>query len=380
MTTPPSNTYVADDANEITLSRILSALLYYGKQVLRLWWLVVLGAFFAIAFTLYRVYTTPTKYTSEVTFTINEDSGGGLLSGASALTSLLGSSSASYNVMKLIELVKTRKIVANSIFKRVEIDGESDYIANHLIRIYEYHERWGEGENEALYDFVFTRDISTTPLEDWTREEKIALKALHSKIRGSEDNPGLLTAEEGDGGILRIAVTSLHHDLSLELSEIIFEELSNFYILEATQRQRRTYMIAKAAADSLKAEIEKYERSRAAYADRTLSLQLSSAGLKGTQLAREATEASLKYAEIAKNVELSKFSLQSATPFIQVVDLPIGPLKPIRPKMTVEVLIFTIVGIFMVTVGIILFTIVRDNWPSNNDDHSVLDDESTAVA
>ena len=340
--------------------------IYFIKAVISKWWLIAVGVLIAALLTTYRVLTTPSTYQADLTFTINEDTGGGLLSSLGGITSLLGSSTASYNVLKLLELVKTRQIIVPVMFQRIEVEGQSNFLANHIIDLYEYQEAWAEDPENPLIGFYFERDLTQVPQIEWTRLESRAVQIVHKKMVGTAEVSGLLTAEDSEGGILSISVNSRSEELSLAVANLVYEELSEFYVNESTNRQRRTYELALATADSLKAEMEKYEQQRAAYSDRSLGVQYDVARLRQQQLQREATEAALKYSEIAKNVELSKFTLLNSTPFIQIVDRPLGPLRKQEPDLVFQVILWSIVSAILIAVVVVVRRIVLDNLPSSD--------------
>ncbi len=60
----------------------------------------------------------------------------------------------------------------------------------------------------------------------------------------------------------------------------------------------------------------------------------------------------LVYGETLKNREIASFSLDTKTPFIQAIDLPVIPLKSIQPSWIKAILLALMYG-FVLGAGII---------------------------
>ena len=167
------------ESDEITLKELILKVREYWREVWKNRFLVLLiSALFASIF-LWRAWIAPVVYLAELTFMVNEDEGGGLGGVASILGQfgLGGGSSGKFNLDKILELSRSRKIVSQVLFEEIEVDGKVDYIANHIIDEYAFHEDW-EDDTKGLKDFYFING----EFEEFGRVENRALKLVYTKV------------------------------------------------------------------------------------------------------------------------------------------------------------------------------------------------------
>src|SRR5688500_539856 len=151
----------------------------YFREVLCYWYIPSALALLVAAYQVYKYYQHVPLYSATITFLVDEDEGGG----SSALTGMLSQFGlgsvrpARYNFDKILELSRSRRVVQESLFSKITIDGKEDFLANHLIRIYEFHNNIGDGEGT----FYFTHDS----LALFSRRENEVLKSIYHFIIGS---------------------------------------------------------------------------------------------------------------------------------------------------------------------------------------------------
>ncbi|MDG1434802.1 MAG: hypothetical protein P8Q41_12365, partial [Saprospiraceae bacterium] len=68
--------YIEED--EITLKELIIKVQEFFQEVLKNWRLVILITIPFVLYFFYQTYKTPITYTSELTFMMNDDEGGGL--------------------------------------------------------------------------------------------------------------------------------------------------------------------------------------------------------------------------------------------------------------------------------------------------------------
>jgi tmRNA-binding protein len=323
----PQQEYYQDD--EITLKELILKIQEYWQEILKNWKLIFLIIIPFVAFFFIRAFLTPATYSAQLTFMVNEDEGGGGFGGVSAILGQFGfggGGQSSYNLDKIVELSKSRKIIQMALFEKVNINGNEDYLANHLIKEYKFHKKW-EKDTAGLHKFLFNPDS----VKLFSREENKALISLHSLIVGGEEKKGLLSSSYGDEtGILNITCITTSEELSIFFAEKIYEKLSWFYINNATEKQQKTFSLFKAKADSLQIALNSAQYRLLQFDDRSRGLMLKQSGAEKIRLQQEVQKLILVYAESYKNQEVSDFALKNETPFIQEIDKPISPIEPNR--------------------------------------------------
>lgn len=333
----------------LSLGEVVGIIQAYLQELIRNWKLIAIILFLFGCMGLIKALNTPNTYTAKLTFMVNDDEGG---RGGGAISGLLGQfgfssgSGGKFNLAKILELTRSRIIIQEALFEKKKINGQTDFLANHLIRIYEYHEKWAG--HESLNDFLFHQDSFLL----FSDTENQVLKILHGQIVGSQQHKikGCLDVSYGaESSIMTFSLESLNQDLSLILVDVIYENLSRFYIEKSIEKQELTYQIMKHKADSLlsSANNKQYQLLKFYDSNRTVSIQRFNA--KRLQLERDVQILNVAYGEALRNLGVSEFSLKNATPFFQKIDFPIPPLTPSMNlfKIIKSVLIHLVIGGFI---------------------------------
>ncbi|MEO6130990.1 MAG: hypothetical protein ABIQ02_04020 [Saprospiraceae bacterium] len=333
--------------DEASLKDWLITIREYGHESFRYWYIPVLFALLVAGYQLYRYVRYDPVYPAKITFSVDEDEGGG----SSGLSSVLGQFGLGgvrptrYNLDKILELSKSRRVVQQTLFNKITAGGNEDYIANHILRIYKLNIPDPSASKEVS-PFYFTHD--SIPAFD--RKENEALLKVYNFIIGPPDQPkkALMTADYNeDTNIMSITATTTDEVLSIELAKRMFESLSNYYITKAIEKQVKTYKIVSAKRDSVLAVLRSVEYQLANFKDTHRNMLMRTDNVAELRLQRELTAMSAMYAEVLKNTEVADFSLRNKTPFIQVIDAPILPLVPALLSLPRLLLIGLILGGFI---------------------------------
>jgi len=290
----------------------------YFLEVLRYWYVPAFFALLLIAYNVYKYSIYVPVYTARVTFSVDEDEGGGQ-AGLSGMLSQFGLGNvrpARYNFDKMIELSRSRRVVQQPLFSKITIDGKEDYLGNHVIRIYGFDKKG-----------YFTHDS----IPAFSREDNDRLIWLYRFLIGSIDNPDksiLATTYNEESNILSLTATTRHETLSLTLAQLMFQSLSDYYINKAIEKSLKTFKIVSTKRDSILGELRSKEYQLANFKDRNRGLLMRTDQVGELRLQRDVAALSAMYAEVLKNTEVADFSLRSKTPFIQVIDAPIAPINP----------------------------------------------------
>lgn len=360
---PVQQNYIEDD--EISLKDLLLKLQEFWRELWRYWWIIVLITIPIAALMIYSAINSDSIYPTKLTFMIEEDSGGGLgaLGGLAASFGFGGSSGGSYNLEKMLELSRSRKLVQSVLFHKDNIQGENDYYANHLIQLYEFHKKW-EDDTTGLKNFTFLHD--SIPIFKY--HEYNALKQLHGLIVGDSEKGinGLLSSSISETtSIMTLSINTLDEKLSISILEDIYETLSKYYIEKAIEKSAHTYNTMKFKTDSIQTELRNAEYALANIKDTQKGLIK-----RKDQLAEFRLEAKIKmlytvYGEALKNLEVAEFGLRDQTPFIQPIDLPIPPIEPENKSILKSIIISCLLGGFLGGGFIIGRKIIRDALSEN---------------
>jgi len=349
--------------DEISLKELILKLQEFWYELWRNWWLIILFCIPVLAYNLYKHSTFVKEYTAQLTFMVNEDEGGGGLGGVSSVLGsfgLGGGSGGEYNLEKMLSLLKSRKIIQEVLLKRVKLNGEEDYFANHIIKLQGLHENWSDpGEGTDLSNFLFTRaDIANFDIR-----ENTALKYIHTHLIGNTHSsiPAKLKSTiSEDTGIMEISIDTEDEQLSIRLIEALFDRLSTYYVDKSIEKQLNSYNIVSAKADSIQTELRNSEYALANFMDKNRGLYNRKDQLQQFRLEAQVKMLGTAYAKVIEQKEIAEFSLNDQTPVVQIIDYPISPIEPSKSSLVKNIILSLLIGGFLGGFIVVARKILRD--------------------
>lgn len=345
------------DSDGISLKDIIRYVREYSSEVWSKKWRIM--CFSVVITTMYVAYNITRKpvYEGKLTFMVNDDEGGGM-SGVGAILGEFGlgggGGGGNHNYNKILEISTSHNLLSKVIYDSASISGTKDLIGNHIIDLYFLNDVWME--SAELRDFRFVSTTETSELDSKReRRTNIATKNLVSLLRGNPKEPESkklvsLNFDE-ESTILSLYTTTNNPELSVVIAEILYKELSKFYINKSIERQQSTYDALSFKADSLYDLLVGSEVSLANYIDRSKGVMLLKYKLPEARNQRKMEMYGAMYAEVLKNQQTAEFLLHSQTPYFQILDVPILPLNN---SATLSKIVSVIVFIVLVVLGVLI--------------------------
>jgi hypothetical protein len=338
---------------EITLRGVILFLIKYAKIVRRRWYIVALSCLLFSSYNLYNAFKAKWKYNANLTFMLNDADKGGMGGIGSLLGQFgLGGGGGEGNLDKIVELSRTGRILKSAIFSKATIDGRTDFFANHIIRAMNLHEEW-KTDTTGLPNFLFTHG----EFEQFNRVENHATNDILDLLNAKKD-PLFQCGYAKLTTIFSMTIVSPNEELSIQLVRKIFENLSEFYVMKTTERERQTHDVLRAQKDSIYAVMRGKEVSAARFQDFNRGLVLQSEKVKGDQMQKDAQIATLAYGEMLKQFAIADFALKNNTPFIQPIDMPAAPLDRKKDSKRKALMLGFSIGLLLSIGGIIIVHIV----------------------
>ncbi len=341
--------------DEISLKDLILKVRDFILEIKANFLIVAISCLLASVFVFFKHKTTPVVYNATLTYNLHNSSNSG-----SSFPGILGSfglgGGGNENLDKLLELTKSHRILKPVLFQKITIDGKNDFIANHIIRIYDFENTyWPETSLEK--GFYFQNEHS----ENWSIEANKAFKTTYSHTIGHEDFRGLFsTSYSEDSGIAKISSSSLSAELSVGLTNNIFIQLDSFYVKNTTEKEQLNVDVLKSKTDSLYKELKATEYNLASFKDNSLRLQRKTDLMKTAQYEGKIRMLYAALAKATENLELADYSLRHQTPFIQVIDEPLLPLSPSKPSLKKRLVLGIFFALFFSVLFIVLRKIYRD--------------------
>lgn len=306
----------------INFKTVVTKISALKKYLLSKWKFIILSFLFggALGFTI-SFFSTP-QYVAESTVLIGASKGG--LGGALRMAQSLGigigggGDGMTFSTENAADIVKSNRILINTLLATVEIDGKKDKLANFYLDWFGMREKWIEKKKKALIDFKFT---GKEAFKLTFREDSIMQKIL-PRFKGKS------IAVKGDikTSMVDIAVTTKNEKFSYYFAHELLEAISHFYLDESIAKEKRTFQMMQDKTDSIYTEMTTRERALARIKDQSFRNVMMQGMVPQLQLQRDIEILNVMYSLALKNVEMARMTMTEKQPVFQIVDEPVLPL------------------------------------------------------
>lgn len=310
----------------------------------RKWKLVLLFALIGVALGIaYSLLKSP-QYTATITFVTdldqNQATGASAYAGLAARFGLdLGLDNGGNGLFagdNIFDLMKTRRMLQNTLLSRVTIDGRQDLLINQYIEAARLKKKW---RNKSFHTGLsFQMDSSAL-----TRSQnKVISEICKLIIKKNLDFP--LKPEAGSNSSLMAATfTSANEQLSDYFLTKLVDNVATYYVNTTTQKARYSLEVLTRQLDSVRTQLYGAMSSVATFQDKNLNLVRQGPRVQQQKSSLRMEVNSAIYQQLVSAVETARMNLQKETPLFEIVDKPILPLEKHRPGL----LICIIVGGFL---------------------------------
>ncbi|GDX51672.1 hypothetical protein LBMAG27_07190 [Bacteroidota bacterium] len=345
---------------EISFKNIFSSLKNNFRYILRKWWILLLsiiigGVFGYLVSVMYGV-----SYSSNCAFTVQgQSASSSLLNSALSLASTLGISgkpgSGSYDNTFFANLIKSRRIIKESLLKEEVIDGKKRLLANHYINFFKLNEKW-EGD-KRLNRFNFKNNS----FNKLTRLEDSVLSLVYNMIL---DNNFIVTAST-DAPFNNAKFVSPNLNFSKTMMKNLIENTNSYYMTEMYYMNNKSLLIAERRVDSLANAIKQLDGYVAKLKDNTNNVVKQSGFLELNDAIRNQGLLNIQYSSAVSNFELAKVTLMTATPVLEIIDDPLFStevilIDPLGAIIVGAIVLFILTILFLIVLKIIKSSIEKE--------------------
>lgn len=340
---------------ELTFKELLLAIKSYWTFFISRWYLFLVAIVAFVGLMVFLANKQESLYVAPLTFVVEGSGSGGGGAGGVLGQLGLGNGEQNNNIDRIIQFAYSHQVIAPSIFDSISVDGKNRLLANYLIDLYGYHEKWKE--SSQLNGFLF--DSSSLSTEDAV--ENRVYKKLHDLIVNNKSNGALLSFSADEmTSIFTLEVTSLDSEVSYTLAENIFKNLENFYIESVVRKKRSTSERLTFRSDSLLTMLQNTEIQLARERDRSSQISLRQNSIRRNRLEREVVLLGSAYKEVLQNRERAAFILENETPSFVVIDMPLKPLRMIEPYLIKFIVIGVLLAVLSVSVILFFYKLIND--------------------
>ncbi|SDD95821.1 LPS O-antigen chain length determinant protein, WzzB/FepE family [Mucilaginibacter pineti] len=322
------------------LVKIKSSVTYIKSKWLIILLFSLIGAIAGLGYSLYKKI----NYTAECTFVLQESAPGGGLSQYAGLASLAGinlggGGSGIFEGDNIIELYKSRTMLARTLLSEVNFDSQKQSLIERYITHNKLRSTWKEKDH--ITDIKFTGDP-----EKFDRKQDSLITNIVAIL-----NKKALKVAKPDKKLNIISVQCKSDDelFAKMFTNKLVETVNGFYIQTKTKISYQNINILQKQADSLKTILNYALTGVASSIDAAPNANPFLSRLKVSSQRKQIDVESSKamYGEIEKNLEIAKIALRQEMPLIQIVDKPILPLSDDRVSKKVMILTAGLLGGFI---------------------------------
>lgn len=341
------NEYTNDESKKSVVSVILS-LFEAFKIVYNNKFKIILICFISGILGFFLVYFQDITYTAKVTFLVEDTKSGSGLSGLASLAGQFGvdvSSAGPGGVIandNIINYLKSESLSREVLLSPIEKDKS---FATYYIEIQGLREKWSKNKKIGLVDFPTNKkNVTYTRIQDSLINVIIVDYILKKQL--------LINKVDKKSGFIQILFTTKSEVFSKKFCDMLLDIAVKRYVNHKTARQQKTVDNLQFRLDSIVSVLNK--KTNASAKLQTVSSTIDMNPLYKTSMSviteatmREKTMLSTVYAEVIKNLELAKFTLNQETPVIQIIDEQRYPLKVNKNSKLIFSILFFSVALFL---------------------------------
>jgi hypothetical protein len=323
MGTNQHNSTVSNQSvNDISLADVVKkvkGLAQYLRSKLLL--IVLMGFMGLILGLIYSIFKKP-QYRAVYTFVLEEEEKGGLgqYAGLASLAGIdvSGGGGGIFHGDNILELYKSRNMISKTLLSTAIFNGKPQKLIDRYVEFNKLREKWED--KPALKNINFNENP-----DSFSRLQDSIIIDLTNTI-----NKSILNVDKPDKklSIIEVDVFSKDELFAKEFANNIVNTVNSFYVLTKTKKQLQNATILQKQADSVKAILNSSIVGVASAADASPNANPALSILRVPSQRRQVDvqTSTAVYAEMVKNLELSKIQLRKETPLIQAIDTPVLPL------------------------------------------------------
>jgi hypothetical protein len=341
--------------NEVSVIEVLRKFKGIIRSLFKKWMILLLAALIGGGGGYLYTKSKDPIYTATTTFVIETGDDGGGIGQYAGIASMMGvdlggGSGSIFQGDNILELYRSRKMIEAALLTPVSYDSSKLVIDLYLDQS-GLKEKWKKNKPDLLtINFKKNKQINSL----LQRKRDSILGNVVFDINRKNLSVGKLDKKLA---LMKIDVSSKNEFFSKEFNNSLVNEVNTFYISTKTKKSLNSIQILQGKADSVKGVMNGAIISAAIAIDNTPNLNPTKqvqriAPAQRSQFTAETNRAVLS--QLIQNLEMSKVGLLKETPLIQIVDEPIYPLKVDEINLIKEVVLFSFVAVFLLSVILIL--------------------------
>lgn len=309
---------------------------YWNYLFSNLRWIFLTGLIAGIIGYIYAWRQIPV-YTAEMTFaaeTENASGGLGAYAGLAAQFGFDAGGGSAFEGENLVELLHSRRLIEKTLLTPVTApDGSKELLINYYIKKNKLDKAWAK--NPLLGKVAFTSQSDTI-----SRQQDSIMKAFYAGFGKSLQ----IGKKDKRSDIFLASMSNEDEFFAKSFLEQLVNNVIQYYVDYKSKKSRQNVDILRRQTDSIHALLSGNIVDIAMSNDLNVNpiRQITQTHVQRKQVDAQANGA--LYAELVKNLELSKMALRKETPLIQIIDSPRYPLDKKKMSKLYTAALFAFAG------------------------------------
>ncbi len=320
---------VSDDEKKpsVSLNDVIIVVKRYWKYIWKKKWIVVAAGIICAVLGYIYVYNKTIKYTAVYVFTVGGDTPATPGLSITSLLGMGGGSMSAFSGDNVLELLKSRNMVENTLLSPCEYQGDTITFMEYSLICDSVREKCAAGKIDASDEKMTSIcDVSYPYGQDrksFTRAQDSILMIVSSAM--IKDNI-FVSRRDKKLSYMEYQYTCPNEEFAMRFSAAHLKTVADFYTETKTSLSRRNLESFQQKADSVRRELDKTIAKSSAFYDghRNASGSFVTAQLKKYEI--DIQVLTTTYQEIEKNIKVLELDLARETPLIQIIDKPFYPL------------------------------------------------------
>jgi hypothetical protein len=318
------NSKLTTDLDEISLKELIEKFQQTWRFLITKWVVIVFAAFIGGAIGFVYAYFQPVKYIAKMTFVVEDAKGGG----GAGLASLAGQfgfdvggggGGSIFSGDNILLFLKSESLVRETLLTQFN-EKTGATLADRYAEVNKLKEAWRKNEKIGEINF------SKFKIEQLPRKEDSLLQNIEA---GVIKNELAIARPDKKASFIEAKSTSLDEAFAKIFLERLVKVATERYVESKIKTKSANVSILQRRADSLSSVLNSKTYSAAASQQSLVDANpaLKTSAISSEISTRDKTMAATVFAEVVKNLELSKTLLNQETPIIQIVDQSTFPLE-----------------------------------------------------
>jgi len=294
--------------------------------LLKKWIIIFIVGFLGAGIGIAIAWITKPKYVAKLTFSVENEKSNplGAYYGLAAITGvdITGSGGGMFSSDNITTILISRNMVVKTLLSPIVIEDKAIPLVEYYLNFNHISDKWKNSPKLANLKFELNQDFKTL-----SREQDSILWEIHNYF---VKNTLVVSKPDKKLNLVETTFSSNNERFSKTFLETLHSQVTNFYVSIKTRRQKANVDLLQSKADSLYKILSSSIDKGAILVDNDLNLAKQVAGTDRQKNQIDLQIVSSVYAEVIRNLEIAKITLQRETPLIQIIDLPLYPLQKIK--------------------------------------------------